>query len=191
MPDANPYVSRGGLKLAAALDAFDVDPADFICADLGCNVGGFTDCLLQRGATQVYAVDTGYGQLAWKLRQDDRVEVMERTNAMHVDVPVASVDLVVLDMGWTPQRHAIPAALRWNPKHIVSLVKPHYEASDRTKGQGKLEEDEAAQVCEQVLAQAEQWGVRLIDHIRSPVVGGAGKGKRGNIEFLAYFQPID
>ncbi len=185
------YVSRGGLKLAAALDAFGLDPTGFVCADLGCNVGGFTDCLLQRGAARVYAVDTGYGQLAWTLRNDGRVSVMERTNAMHVDVPVDSVDLVVLDMGWTPQRHAIPAALRWKPAHIVSLIKPHYEASEQTRGRGKLDEDRAAEVCKQTLDQADQWGVTVVDHIRSPVIGGAGKGKRGNTEYLALMQPLD
>ena len=78
------FVSRGGLKLLAALEAFDLDVGRYMCADLGCNVGGFTDCLLQHGAEKVFAVDTGYGTLAWKLRSDDRVEVHERTNAMHV-----------------------------------------------------------------------------------------------------------
>jgi 23S rRNA (cytidine1920-2'-O)/16S rRNA (cytidine1409-2'-O)-methyltransferase len=117
------YVSRGGLKLEAALDAFKLDVTGFVCVDLGCNVGGFTDCLLQRGASHVYAVDTGYGQLAWKLRNDDRVTVMERTNAMHVDVSeisnlesqISGVDLATIDLAWTRQMHAIPAAMRWNP----------------------------------------------------------------------------
>lgn len=192
-PEHN-YVSRGGLKLEAALDAFALDVTGFVCADLGCNVGGFTDCLLQRGAAQVYAVDTGYGQLAWKLRQDERVVVMERTNAMHVEIPEqcvkpqAAVDLVVLDMGWTKQQHAVPAALRWGPKLIVTLIKPHYEASGQTKGQGKLDEAEAQRVCEEVLCAMPELGVEVLGCIRSPIVGGAGKGRRGNTEYLAHLR---
>jgi len=118
-PD-NPFVSRGGLKLRHALDAFTThtDPTGLWCADLGCSTGGFTDCLLQAGAERVFAVDTAYGELAWKLRQDDRVTVLERSNALHVDVPAevndrGGVDLIVIDLGWTPQSKAIPAALRW------------------------------------------------------------------------------
>lgn len=114
----NPYVSRGGLKLRHALEVFGVDPAGWWCADLGCSTGGFTDCLLQAGAARVYAVDTAYGELAWRLRQDERVAVMERTNALHAEVPAdvaerGGVDLVVIDLGWTVQSRAIPAALRW------------------------------------------------------------------------------
>lgn len=113
------FASRSGHKLAAALDAFSIDPSGLICADLGCNVGGFTDCLLQRGAAKVYAVDTGYGTLAWKLR--DPVVVMERTNAMHVVLP-ETVDLVTIDVAWTPQHH-VPqcseAASPRRPDHHV------------------------------------------------------------------------
>lgn len=137
-----PFVSRGGLKLAAALAAWGVDPNGWTCADLGCSTGGFTDCLLQRGAARVYAVDTAYGQLAWKLRQDPRVTVLERTNALHFDpwgnhdpkpqpgpthqrAPAKAVppllqqpcDLVVVDLGWTRQKLALPAARRWLQPH--------------------------------------------------------------------------
>ena len=111
-PD-RPHVGRGGLKLRHALDVFALDPRSLRCADFGCNIGGFTDCLLQRGASRVFAVDTGYGALAYTLRTDPRVLVMERTNALHADPPPGRVDLVVIDMGWTPQRHCVPAALRW------------------------------------------------------------------------------
>ncbi len=187
------YVSRGGLKLEAALDAFGLDVTGFICADLGCNVGGFTDCLLQRGAKQVFAIDTGYGELAWKLRQDDRVIVAERTNAMHIDVQSAienrqsKIDLVVIDLGWTTQRHAIPAALRWQPAHIITLIKPHYEANDRQKRgkRGIMPEDEAETIVQHVIDAFPTHGVEVINHIRSPIRGGAGKGKRGNVEYLA------
>ena len=105
-----PFVSRAGAKLDHALDAFGFEVSGLRCADFGCNVGGFTDCLLQRGAERVVAIDTGYGVLAWKLRNDDRVEVRERTNALHADPPDEPLDLVVIDLAWTPQRLALPAA---------------------------------------------------------------------------------
>ena len=181
MPDpACPYVSRGGLKLAAALEAFTLDVTGRTCADLGCSTGGFTDCLLQRGAARVFAVDTGYGQLAWKLRQDPRVTVMERTNALHAE-PVEPCDVVVLDLGWTKQALAIPAALRWltaaEHGRIVSLVKPHYESGRHT-----LTDDEADAVTQDVLAtQMPSLGVTVLTVIRSPLRGGKG----GNLEHLA------
>ncbi|GAG39535.1 unnamed protein product, partial [marine sediment metagenome] len=125
------FVSRGGQKLGAALEAFGVDVRGATCADFGCNVGGFTDCLLRRGAAKVHAVDTGYGCLAWRLRRDSRVVVMERTNALYADPP-ERVDLVVIDVAWTPQRLIVPAAMRWAKPPgegigIISLLKPHYE----------------------------------------------------------------
>ncbi len=105
------YVSRGGEKLAAALDHFKVDVSGRVCADLGSQVGGFVDCLLQRGAVRVYAVDTCYGTLAWKLRRDSRVAVLERTNAMHVSL-AEPVDVVTIDVGWTPQCKILPNVTR-------------------------------------------------------------------------------
>ncbi len=147
------YVSRGGDKLGAALDHFKVDVAGCVCADLGSHIGGFVDCLLQRGAARVYAVDTCYGTLAWKLRRDTRVEVLERTNAMHVSLP-EPVDLVTIDVGWTPQIKILPNVERLvkasgglpapapaacpttnsvepvahGPGQVLTLIKPHYEA---------------------------------------------------------------
>jgi predicted rRNA methylase YqxC with S4 and FtsJ domains len=103
------HVSRGGDKLAAALDHFELDVARRVCADLGSHVGGFVDCLLQRGAARVYSVDTCYGTLAWRLRRDPRVVVLERTNAMHVSLP-EPVDLITIDVGWTPQAKILPNA---------------------------------------------------------------------------------
>ena len=121
-----PYVSRGGLKLRHALDAFRIDVSGLECADLGCSTGGFTDCLLQCGAKSVVAVDTAYGQLAWKLRKDPHVIVRERENALHAPPPSGGVDLVVVDLGWTPQKLLIPAALKWlRPGgKIITLIKP-------------------------------------------------------------------
>lgn len=129
-PDSQPYVSRGGEKLAAALDHFGIDISGRVCADLGSHIGGFVDCLLQRGAAKVYSVDTCYGTLAWKLRRDPRVVVLERTNAMHVSLP-ESVDLATIDVGWTPQAKILPnvASLLRPHGRVVTLVKPQYEAT--------------------------------------------------------------
>lgn len=183
----HPYVSRGGVKLAAALDAFALDPAGLICADLGCSVGGFTDCLLQRGGSKVYAVDTAYGQLAWKLRQDGRVVVHERSNALHL-TPPEPVQLVVIDLGWTRQERAVPVAMRWlgesaasQEGRIITLIKPHYEADSRHV----LDEAEADAVTARVLAEMPGLGVRVLGSIRSPIRGGKG----GNIEYLAMLVP--
>jgi 23S rRNA (cytidine1920-2'-O)/16S rRNA (cytidine1409-2'-O)-methyltransferase len=161
----------------------------FVCADLGCNVGGFTDCLLQRGAAKVFAVDTGYGALAWKLRKDSRVVVMERTNVLHLAPPQTGIDLAVIDLGWTTQRFAIPAALRWSPAQIIALIKPHYEASDDTAS-GILDDQRSAAVLEQTLARMPDFGVRVVGHTVSPIRGGGGRGKRANREYLALLQPV-
>ncbi len=101
------------MKLEHALREFQVDVTGLVAADFGCNVGGFTDCLLRHGARRVYAVDTGYGMLDYHLRRDERVVVMERTNALHAPPPDEPIDLVVIDAGWTPQRLIVPAAQRW------------------------------------------------------------------------------
>ncbi len=208
----HPYVSRGGLKLAAALDAFGLNTAGLTCADLGCSTGGFTDCLLQRGANRVFAVDTAYGELAWKLRQDGRVTVLERTNALHADpTPDAdhACDLVTIDLGWTPQRLAIPVALRWlrdDPAaRIVTLVKPHYERSAVASAAGggpegrrarrrgpapgrvNLTEDEADAETDRVLASLAELGVTVLGRVRSPITGSKG----GNVEHLALLAVTD
>jgi len=178
------YVGRGGHKLSAALDAFAVDPAGLTCADFGANVGGFTDCLLQRGAARVCAVDTGYGMLAWKLRKDARVVVMERTNALHADPP-GLVDLVVIDMAWTPQALSIPAAMNWLAKdgRIISLLKPYFELAKMTPGGKKphapLSDDRAREVCDGVCGRLAGLGYAVADASPSPI-----KGTGGNTEFL-------
>jgi len=179
------FVSRGGEKLAAALDAFDLRPAGCVCADLGCNIGGFTDCLLRRGAERVYAVDTGYGDLAWTLRNDKRVVVMERTNALYADAPEA-VDLVVLDVAWTPQEQILPAADRWRKPggRIVSLLKPHFELA---KLQGKtphapLSDEQSDDVTRIVQNRLSDIGFPPLAALRSPL-----RGKGGNREILLLF----
>jgi 23S rRNA (cytidine1920-2'-O)/16S rRNA (cytidine1409-2'-O)-methyltransferase len=183
--DDRPYVSRGGQKLAAALDAFGVDPAGKVCADLGSNVGGFVDCLLRRGAAKVYAIDTGYGTLSYKLRKDPRVVVMERTNAMHATLPEA-VDLVTIDVGWTRQGHVLPSAVRMlRPAgRIVTLIKPHYEAGrQRAKG-GVLDADTARKVLQEVINSIQDMGLHVEQTLASPITG-----QKGNIEFLALLRP--
>ena len=192
----HPFVGRGGEKLAFALAEFTIDPAGLTCADLGANVGGFTDCLIRAGAEQVFAVDTGYGALDWRLRTDPRVVVMERTNALHAEPPEGGVDLVVVDLGWTPQRLAIPAALRWlrpgGARRVITLIKPHYEASATGKGRrlkrGVLDPDDAEWIAQNTLASMPGWGARVIASARSPIRGGAGKGRKGNAEWLALLE---
>lgn len=158
----------------------------FSCADLGCNAGGFTDCLLQRGATRVYAVDTGYGMLDYKLRKDPRVVVMERTNAMHATLPEA-VDLVVIDVAWTKQKHILPAALRIvKPTgSVVTLVKPHYEADASQLLHGKLPEESLDAVLRAVESDIVAARFAIVASTRSPIVGG----KRENAEFLYHLKP--
>lgn len=196
----NPYVSRGGLKLRHALDAFHFSVDGLRCADFGCNIGGFTDCLLKAGAAHVTAVDTGYGALAWTLRNDPLVRVMERTNALHAPPPTDAekVDLVVIDMAWTPQRLCVPAALRWLKPgadgRIITLVKPHYELDENEKHErlreGVLDPAYAAAVVERVLEAMPGHGARVLGSVQSPILGGAGKGKKtGNAEWLALLGP--
>ena len=187
------YVSRAGLKLEAALDGFGLDVSGLRCADFGCHAGGFTDCLLRHGADKVYAVDTGYGVLDYRLRTDDRVVVMERTNALHCPPPDA-VDLVTIDVGWTCQRLAIPAALRWlgGPGgRIVTLVKPHYELDPSARRSllkdGVLAHTEARTVAQRVVEGFEALGSQALAMMISPL-GGAKSARKtggvGNREYL-------
>jgi 23S rRNA (cytidine1920-2'-O)/16S rRNA (cytidine1409-2'-O)-methyltransferase len=163
------------------------------CADFGANVGGFTDVLLQTGAAGVTAIDTGYGTLAWKLRQDPRVRVMERTNALHAAPPAedARVDLVVIDMGWTPQRMCVPAALAWlrDGGRIITLVKPHYEVMAEERGllhEGVLSPEDAERITMRVIESMPSLGARVLASTPSPIVGGKTKGNAaGNREWLA------
>ena len=187
----SPFVSRAGQKLDAALAAFGVDVGQKVCADFGCNVGGFTDCLLKRGAAKVYALDTGYGELAWTLRKDPRVAVMERTNALYCEV-AEPVDLVTIDVAWTPQERVIPAALRWlKPApagaFIISLLKPHYELAKirHRKPVGVLDPRQSDQICLDVSARLEQACPCQVRAVMRSVL----RGKGGNIEYLLLIAP--
>jgi len=204
------FVSRGGLKLHHALATFNINPAGLTCADLGASTGGFTDCLLQAGAARVFAVDTAYGQFAWKLRNDPRITLMERTNALHASPPAGGVDLLVADLGWTPQRLLIPAALKWlkptpsppssqpppHPPLIITLIKPHYElkatGQDLPRG-GVLDESASERITSAVIESLPTLGVRVLGLTKSPILGAAAAKKResgsGNAEYLALLAP--
>lgn len=174
------FASRAGAKLAHGLDVFRVSPAGRVCADLGSHTGGFVDCLLRRGAKRVYAIERGYGLLLYRLREDSRVRVMERTDALHVRLPEA-VDLVTIDTGWTRQRLILPVAGRWLTEggEIVSLVKPQYEAEPSVLRRGVVPPQRLEDVLSAVRAELIALGVRLVGETESPICGHGG-----NREFL-------
>tara|TARA_R110000787_G_scaffold19874_16_gene59206 strand:+ start:17521 stop:18282 length:762 start_codon:yes stop_codon:yes gene_type:complete len=182
----HPWVSRGGLKLAHGLEDFGIDPAGMIAIDVGASTGGFTDVLLQSGATKVYAVDVGHGQLAWKLRSDDRVIVLEKTNARYLtdeQIPEPA-DIVVCDASFISLKTVLPAvlALAKPGAYLVALIKPQFEAGRALVGSGGVvrDPDVHAAVCEDIrawLAGRDGWTVLGITE--SPI-----KGPEGNIEFL-------
>lgn len=183
------FASRAGEKLQHALTEFGVDVTNLICADFGASTGGFVDCLLKHGAQKVYAVETGYGVLDWKLRNNPQVVVMERTNAMHVTLP-EKVDLLTNDTSWTRQMVIFPNILS-NLKEsgqVIALIKPHYEADKRLLHKGVLDEEVAEKVTKETVDQlVTSFPIKLLGLTRSPILGGKG----GNTEYLAYFEKID
>ena len=183
------YVSRGGLKIEAALEAWPVDPAGRVCADLGASTGGFTDCLLQRGAARVYAIDVGYGQLAWKLRQDPRVVVMERTNARHLEGLPEPVTLLVGDLSFISLRLILPAARRLLAPagEAIVLVKPQFEVGRGDIGKGGLVRDADARTraLAEVAEAAVACGFSVLDSMESPIAGA----RAGNHEWLLRLGP--
>ena len=178
--DDGSFVSRAGKKLAHALATLKMSPVGRVCADLGSNTGGFVDCLLQAGATRVYAVERGYGVLDFKLRRDPRVVVMERTDALHVRLP-EPVDLITIDAGWTRQRLILPAARRLLAAQgeVISLIKPHYEAAADQLKNGVLEESHLDSVMKQVRDDVASAGFTCTGEVESPILGHGG-----NREFL-------
>jgi len=179
------YVSRSGDKLAAALDTFHIDPRGTIGLDVGCSTGGFTDCLLQRGARRIYAIDVGYGQFAWRLRQDSRVVLLERTNIRYVDraaVP-EPIDLAVIDVSFISLTLVLPAVVHLlnSAAVIVALVKPQFEVGKGQVGRGGIVRDDAQReaVTEKVIHCAAQLGFQLTGVFDSPVIG-----RKGNREIL-------
>ena len=181
--NALPYVSRGGLKLAGALNDFAYDPAGLSCADVGACTGGFTDLLLQRGAHKVYAIDVGYGELAWKLRQDKRVVVIERTNARYIERLDEPIDLVVIDTSFISIKLLLPAIAGWlRPTgDVITLVKPQFEAEREEVGKGGIVRERRvhAKVLRDIANYATANGWTLCDATASPI-----RGSTGNQEFF-------
>lgn len=182
----HPWVSRGGLKLAKAIEAFSVDPTGLVSIDVGASTGGFTDVLLAHGAAKVFAVDVGHGQLAWKLRNDPKVVVLERTNARHLtaeQIP-APVDMVVCDASFIGLEVVLPAAIALTKADawLIALIKPQFEVGKGRVGKGGVvrDPDLHAEVCERI----RQWlaglpGWTVVGIVESPITG-----PEGNKEFL-------
>ncbi len=181
------YVSRGGEKLEAALAAFDLQPVGWICADIGSSTGGFSDCLLQAGAERVYAVDVGHGLLHWKLRNDSRVVLMERTNARHLVSIPERVQLVVIDVSFISLRLIFAQTSHWLQEggQVVALVKPQFEAGKGEVGKGGVVRDPEVhqKVLEQVMEAAASERLAPSGLIRSPLLG-----PKGNVEFLLWLR---
>ena len=190
-----PFVSRGGYKLDGAIAQFGLDVTDAICADVGACTGGFTDVLLQKGAAHVFAIDVGYGQLDWRLRQDERVTVLERTNARYLESLAQPVSFVVIDVSFISLKLILPAVQKWvsaepqgSPSRqfdIVALIKPQFEAGKKQVGKGGIVRDHAVHqsVLQDVTNWAQEnnlyvWGLTL-----SSIVGA-----EGNIEFLVWLR---
>ena len=200
--DDLPYVSRGGLKLAAALAHWRIDVRERVCMDVGASTGGFTDCLLQNGARQVIAVDTGYGQLDMKLRSDARVRLLEKTNARYLTAvqlwpsptPREPIELIAMDVSFISATLVLPAVLECVQRSgvtridLVTLVKPQFEVGRKQVGKGGIVRDPEAHqsAVRKVAATVEEFGGREVESIESPILGG-----EGNREFLlhAVFAP--
>ncbi|MEM7112340.1 MAG: TlyA family RNA methyltransferase [Chloroflexota bacterium] len=182
-----PYVGRGAYKLAGALESFDIGVNGRLCADVGACTGGFTDVMLQQGATKVYAIDVGSQQLHWKLRQDERVVVMERTNARYLESLPEFVHFAAIDVSFISLKLILPAVQKWlTPEaNIVALIKPQFEAGPEKVGKGGIVRKTAVhqQVLQETLYWAQNNGFSIHGLIRSPIAGS-----NGNIEFLTWLK---
>ena len=181
------YVSRGGLKIEAALDAFGIDPTGWVCADIGASTGGFTDCMLQRGAARVYAVDVGYGQLAWSLRSDPRVVPLERVNIRYLETLPEPVRLATVDVSFIGLGLVLPriAALLAPAGSVIALIKPQFEVGKGQVGKGGVVREPRLHrgAIEKVFGEATATGLPPAGLIRSPITGPAG-----NVEFLTWLR---
>jgi len=181
----HPFVGRGGVKLAAALEQFSIDPTGMTALDVGASTGGFTDCLLQRGAAKVYAVDVGYGQLAWRLRQDPRVVVIERYNARYLDRTVIAdhVDLATLDVSFISLGLVLPAVARVVDEGgiVLALLKPQFEIGKGKLGKGGVIRDDRVRrdTIDRVRHDLETQGWLWLDEMPSPIAG-----HKGNVEYF-------
>ncbi len=183
------FVGRGGDKLAAALEACSIDPQGMVCLDVGCSTGGFTDCLLQRGAARVYAVDVGYGQFDWRLRQDPRVVLIERTNIRYIDPSTIPepVGLVVIDVSFISLTKVLPPIIQFLSlgARVIALVKPQFEVGKGQVGRGGIVRDESQrqEVLQRIIRFAANVGLQTAQTLDCPI-----KGKKGNHEILAIFE---
>lgn len=188
LKQGSPYVSRGGEKLAAALEEFSLQVSDRICADVGASTGGFTDVLLQHGARKVFAIDVGYGLLDWTLRQDERVQVMERINARYLYQLPEPVSLITMDVSFISLKQLLPVSMNWFSSvggDAVCLVKPQFEAhrEEASAGEGVIQDPGIhRRVLNEVARAAGDVGYQLTGVIPSPL-----RGPKGNLEFLAWF----
>ena len=182
-----PYVSRGGLKLEKALRDFGIQPVGYVCSDSGASTGGFTDCLLQQGASKVFAIDVGYGQLDWKIRSDPRVVVMERTNVRYVTQEQLGepLDLSVIDVSFISLRIVLPVVKTFlkSTGQVVCLIKPQFEAGKEKVGKKGVVRDLEThkEVLDNFVTLTKEIGFKILGLTFSPV-----KGPEGNIEFLAH-----
>lgn len=181
------YVGRGGLKMEGALETFDIKVKDAICADVGASTGGFTDCLLQNGAKRIYAIDVGHNIIDYRLRTDDRVILLENTNARYLEGLDEDVNLVVIDVSFISLRLILPAVKMWlsQKADIITLIKPQFEAGKQDVGKGGIVRD--TDVHERVLKEipkfAEELGFVVMDLMRSPITG-----QKGNVEYLMWLK---
>ncbi len=174
------FVSRGGEKLQAAIaqwgPSFQLSIINSVVLDVGSSTGGFVDCLLQNGAKKVYALDTAYGELAWKLRNDPRVVVMERTNILHLNSLPEQTDLITIDAGWTKLELVLPIVKNFLKSEglIIALLKPHYEGGQKKLIKGVVPEELVEEIKNQTIKNIENLGFKIEEVIDSPILGGAG-----------------
>ncbi len=184
-----PYVSRGGYKIAHALDHFNIDVHNKIAMDAGASTGGFTDCLLQRGAVKVYAIDVGYGQFSWKLRNDPRVVLHEKTNIRYLTSETVQelMDIIVIDVSFISLLKVLPAILKLlKPAgEIAALIKPQFEADrkDIKKGGVVRDESKRLEIVEHIKTEVQKMGLHVEGTTESPI-----KGPKGNVEYLIYIK---
>lgn len=204
LKEGSPYVSRGGLKLDAALDFFGIDVKGMVAMDVGSSTGGFTDCLLRRGVKKIYCIDVGYGQLAWSLRNDPRVVVMERTNARYIDSLIetqperfrdesfkdllnAAINIIVADVSFISLTKVLPAAVRFlrEKGEVLALVKPQFEVGKGEVGKGGIVREREKRISAVVIVREdlEKLGLRASDIFESPVAG-----QKGNIEYFLHMR---
>lgn len=179
------YVGRGGLKLEKALETFDINVQNTICADVGASTGGFTDCLLQNGAQRVYAIDVGHGIIDYRLRIHERVVLLEQTNARYLETLGEAVNLVVIDVSFISLTLILPSVIQWlEPQaDVITLIKPQFEAGKSDVGKGGIVRDKMVhhRVLTDTTAFAQEIGFTVRDVIRSPITG-----QKGNVEYLAW-----